>query len=180
MKLSLLTLPNDGKRGGAYSWGTYGAHPFVLLNYAPTTNDIEMRYARPLVCDEVVRHFRAVILDVEIAVQSVERFYGKRLALHCLHSYYSMSAQPYEKADYQIFVAEVASTTNEMLLGTYLLNNVADVDMRRYLLSYRLDQFRTSLGNTSIHPSVIALFNSPTYSSPIGASAFLTSSHASS
>lgn len=105
-------MPNDGKRGGAYSWGTYGAHPFVLLNYAPTTSDIF-----------TIAH--------ELG--------------HCLHSYYSMSAQPYEKSDYQIFVAEVASTTNEMLLGTYLLNNVDDVNMRRYLLSYRLDQFRTTL-----------------------------------
>ena len=105
-------MPNDGKRGGAYSWGTYGAHPFVLLNYAPTTNDIF-----------TIAH--------ELG--------------HCLHSYYSMAAQPYEKSDYQIFVAEVASTTNEMLLGTYLLNNVDDVNMRRYLLSYRLDQFRTTL-----------------------------------
>ena len=105
-------MPNDGKRGGAYSWGAYGVHPYVLLNYAPTTNDIF-----------TIAH--------ELG--------------HCLHSYYSNGAQPYEKSGYQIFVAEVASTTNEMLLGTHLLNTVDDDDMRRSLLSYRLDQFRTTL-----------------------------------
>ncbi len=105
-------MPNDGKRGGAYSWGAYGVHPFVLLNYAPTTNDIF-----------TIAH--------ELG--------------HCLHSYYSSGAQPYEKSNYQIFVAEVASTTNEMLLGTHLLDTVTDPDMKRSLLSYRLDQFRTTL-----------------------------------
>ena len=31
---------NKGKRGGAYSWGSYGVHPFVLLNYQPRYNSI--------------------------------------------------------------------------------------------------------------------------------------------
>ncbi len=42
---------------------------------------------------------------------------------HAMHSYYSDKAQNYEKAQYKIFVAEVASTTNEMLLLQYLLKN---------------------------------------------------------
>lgn len=105
-------MPNDGKRGGAYSWGTYGAHPYVLLNYAPTTNDIF-----------TVAH--------ELG--------------HCLHSYYSQENQPFEKSEYRIFVAEVASICNETLLENYLMNNVADDNVKKYLLSYRLDRFRTTL-----------------------------------
>lgn len=105
-------MPNDGKRGGAYSWGTYGAHPYVLLNYMQTTNDI-------------------FTLAHELG--------------HCMHSYYSHEAQPQEKADYRIFVAEVASICNETLLESYLMKNVADEKIKKYLLSYRLDRFRTTL-----------------------------------
>ena len=31
---------NEGKRSGAYSWGTYGSHPYVLLNFHGTLNDV--------------------------------------------------------------------------------------------------------------------------------------------
>ena len=31
---------NEGKRSGAYSWGAYGTHPFVLLNYQDQLNDV--------------------------------------------------------------------------------------------------------------------------------------------
>ena len=31
---------NQGKRSGAYSWGAYGTHPYVLLNYQGTLNDV--------------------------------------------------------------------------------------------------------------------------------------------
>ena len=63
---------------------------------------------------------------------------------HALHSYYSNAAQPEPKADYEIFVAEIASTVNEVLLLKYLLAR-SDGDMRKYLLSYYLDMFRTTL-----------------------------------
>ncbi len=105
-------MPNDNKRGGAYSWSAYGVHPYVMLNYAPTTNDIF-----------TVAH--------ELG--------------HCMHSYYSNNNQPYDKAGYTIFVAEVASTCNETLLEKYLMSNVKDENIRKYLLSYRLDRFRTTL-----------------------------------
>lgn len=64
---------------------------------------------------------------------------------HSMHSYYSRHAQPYSKSGYAIFVAEVASTVNEVLLLKYLLKTTADKDMRKYLLSYYLDMFRTTL-----------------------------------
>ena len=31
---------NEGKRSGAYSWSTYGIHPYVLLNYQPDLNSV--------------------------------------------------------------------------------------------------------------------------------------------
>lgn len=64
---------------------------------------------------------------------------------HAMHSRYSDEALPYNKAGYSIFVAEVASTTNEVLLLKYLLSVAKDVNVRRYLLSYYLDMFRTTL-----------------------------------
>lgn len=63
---------------------------------------------------------------------------------HAMHSYYSDNAQPYAKAGYEIFVAEIASTVNEVLLIKYMLKT-ARGNMRKYLLSYYLDMFRTTL-----------------------------------
>ena len=64
---------------------------------------------------------------------------------HALHSYFSNSNQPYSKAEYKIFVAEVASTVNEVLLLKYLLKTTEDANLKRYLLNYFLDMIRTTL-----------------------------------
>lgn len=64
---------------------------------------------------------------------------------HSMHSYYSDGAQPYAKAGYSIFVAEVASTVNEVLLLKYLISTATDKNERKYLLAYYLDMFRTTL-----------------------------------
>lgn len=64
---------------------------------------------------------------------------------HAMHSRYSDEALGYNKAGYSIFVAEVASTTNEVLLLKYLLRETKDKNVKRYLLSYYLDMFRTTL-----------------------------------
>ncbi len=63
---------------------------------------------------------------------------------HSMHSYYSHRAQCYEKADYTIFLAEIASTVNEVLLLKYLIAG-AEGEKKRYLLNYYLDMFRTTL-----------------------------------
>lgn len=103
---------NKGKRSGAYSWGTYNTHPYVLLNYQHTTHD----------------------------VFTIAHEMG-----HCMHSYFSNSSQPYAKAGYTIFVAEVASTVNETLLLFHLLENCKDKKNKEFLLSYMLDMFRTTV-----------------------------------
>lgn len=64
---------------------------------------------------------------------------------HSLHSYYSNMTQSYEKAGYTIFVAEVASTVNEVLLLKYLIQNTADVGEKKFYLSYFIDMIRTTL-----------------------------------
>lgn len=105
-------VENKGKKSGAYSWGAYGVHPYVLLNYQQTTHD----------------------------VFTIAHELG-----HAIHSYYSSSNQPYEDAGYVIFVAEIASTVNEVLLIKHLLNTTTDKIIRKYLLSYYMDMFRTTV-----------------------------------
>ena len=61
---------------------------------------------------------------------------------HAMHSYYSNENQPYIYASYKIFVAEVASTCNEILLMEYLLANTEDQKERAYLLNHYLDSFK--------------------------------------
>lgn len=61
---------------------------------------------------------------------------------HSMHSYYSNDTQPYIYSQYKIFVAEVASTCNEVLLMEYLLANTTDQKERAYLLNHYLDSFK--------------------------------------
>ncbi len=61
---------------------------------------------------------------------------------HAMHSYYSNETQPYIYSGYKIFVAEVASTCNEVLLMEYLLANTTDKKERAYLLNHYLDSFK--------------------------------------
>lgn len=61
---------------------------------------------------------------------------------HAMHSYYSNENQPYIYSQYKIFVAEVASTCNEVLLMQYLLSNTTDKKERAYLLNHYLDSFK--------------------------------------
>ena len=65
---------------------------------------------------------------------------------HAMHSYYSNKTQPSAKADYTIFVAEVASTLNEILLSEYLLKKYADNRAARIMLiGNLLEHFRTTV-----------------------------------
>ena len=64
---------------------------------------------------------------------------------HTMHSYLSMQNQPVIYSDYVIFVAEVASTCNEVLMMKNLLSKTSDSKKRAYLLNYFMEQFRTTL-----------------------------------
>lgn len=64
---------------------------------------------------------------------------------HSMHTYYSARHQPFQDYRYSIFVAEVASTFNEQLLNTYLLNQATDKRMRAFLLNREIDELRGTL-----------------------------------
>lgn len=64
---------------------------------------------------------------------------------HSMHSYYTRKTQPYTYGDHSIFTAEVASTVNESLLIKHLLATEKDENMRKYLLNYYIEEFRTTL-----------------------------------
>lgn len=61
---------------------------------------------------------------------------------HSMHSHYTRTNQPYQYGDYSIFVAEIASTTNENLLTDYLLKTQTDPQVRAYVLNHYLDGFK--------------------------------------
>ncbi|MDM8534998.1 M3 family oligoendopeptidase, partial [Clostridiaceae bacterium HSG29] len=100
---------NEGKRSGAYSWGTYYSKPYILLNYHNELNDV-------------------FTLIHEMG--------------HSMHSHYTRKNQPYVYGDYSIFVAEVASITNEALLNKNLLKKVEEKNKKLYLLNNYLENFR--------------------------------------
>ncbi len=65
---------------------------------------------------------------------------------HSMHSFYSNKTQDYHYASYSIFVAEVASTTNELLLYDYLLKKFKDnTAMITYLMNYHADGIRSTV-----------------------------------
>ncbi len=64
---------------------------------------------------------------------------------HAMHSYFSNRMQPYPKADYSIFVAEVASTLNEALLANYVIENETNKRKKLYLLGEQLEGFRQTM-----------------------------------
>jgi oligoendopeptidase F len=64
---------------------------------------------------------------------------------HSMHSELASEAQPYVYADYEIFIAEIASTVNETLLTHHLLETVEDDRLRRHVLNEYLERFRSTL-----------------------------------
>jgi len=85
---------NRNKRGGAYSGGCYGVHPFMLYNF-----DFNKGLS---------------IEDVSTVAHEVG---------HSMHSYYSERTQAFPNKDYAIFNAEVASTTNEAIMQAKFLED---------------------------------------------------------
>ncbi|HIW20767.1 MAG TPA: oligoendopeptidase F [Candidatus Dorea intestinavium] len=102
---------NKGKRSGAYSWGIFGAHPYILLNFQSRYNSVST-------------------LAHELG--------------HAMHSMLSSNAQHYINADYTIFCAEVASTTNEILLFEHTYQN-ATPNQKKFLLNQCLETIRATV-----------------------------------
>ena len=64
---------------------------------------------------------------------------------HSVHSLYTRENQPYVYGDYPIFVAEIASTTNENILTEYFLDHIKDSKTKAFILNYYLDSFKGTL-----------------------------------
>lgn len=64
---------------------------------------------------------------------------------HSVHSYLTRKNQPYVYGDYSIFLAEIASTTNENILTEYLLKTETDPKVKAYVLNHYLDGFKGTI-----------------------------------
>lgn len=103
---------NKNKRSGAYSWGSYDTHPYVLLNYEGKFTD----------------------------VSTIAHELG-----HSMHSFYSVKNQEYHSYGYPIFLAEIASTVNEILLNRYCSKNASTKEEKIFFLNNLLENYRTTL-----------------------------------
>nr|WP_245335116.1 oligoendopeptidase F [Streptococcus oricebi] len=104
--------PNQGKRSGAYSGGSYDTNAFMLLNWQDNLNSL---------------------------------FTLVHETGHSLHSTFTRENQPYVYGDYSIFLAEIASTTNENILTEQLLQEVEDDQSRFAILNHFLDGFKGTI-----------------------------------
>jgi len=117
-----------GKRSGAYSWGTYGAPPVILMNWNGTLSDV---------------------------------FTLAHEAGHAMHTFYANAAQPIHLASYPIFLAEIASTVNEVLLTWHLLGREEAQDpVVRFSL---LNQFADTYFSTVVTQTMFADFEAVTH-----------------
>lgn len=104
--------PKENKRGGAYSMGVYGVHPYVLDNFVNNKRD----------------------------VSTIAHELG-----HAMHSYYSNTNQNVIDSNYTIMVAEIASTTNEILLAKYQIENEQDKIKKAEIIYELLEMIRATL-----------------------------------
>lgn len=104
--------PNDGKRNGAYCTACYSVHPYVLLSYNGTLENVST-------------------LAHELG--------------HAMHYYYAIKNQSYQDYGYSIFVAEVASQVNQILLSKYLLQHTDDIEEKKYLLDDLIRDFKATI-----------------------------------
>lgn len=103
---------NDGKRSGAYQWGSYRVDPYVSMNFEGN----------------------------EDSVSTMAHELG-----HAMHSYYSDRNQEFVYAQYPIFLAEIASTVNEVLVNEYFINHAKDDDEKLLYITSFLDKFRATV-----------------------------------
>lgn len=104
--------PNECKKGGAYSGGSYLTYPYLLLNYEGMYDDVST-------------------LAHELG--------------HSMHSYFTRTNNPPITGDYKIFVAEVASLVNEVLLSKYMIKNCKDKNEKLAIINNLLDLYKATI-----------------------------------
>ncbi|MGI9273029.1 MAG: oligoendopeptidase F [Woeseiaceae bacterium] len=101
--------PQQGKRSGAYQWGTYDSHPYLLLNHS----------------------------DDYSGLSTLAHEWG-----HAMHTLYAKQAQPYQTSGYATFIAEIPSTSLELILQDYMSNNAETIDEQMFYLGEGLESMR--------------------------------------
>ena len=101
--------PKENKLSGAYSWGSYDTHPYILMNYDDTMDGM-------------------LTLAHEMG--------------HALNADYTNNTQAYVNSENPTFLAEVASTTNEMLTLRHMLDRAKDDDEKLYYLNQMAETIR--------------------------------------
>ncbi len=104
--------PNDGKRNGAYCTNCYSVHPYVLLSFDGSLNNVST-------------------LAHELG--------------HAMHYYYASHNQTYQDYSYSIFVAEVASQVNQILLSKYLIAHTTNKEEKKYLIDDLIGDFKSTI-----------------------------------
>ncbi len=104
--------PSRDKESGAFSANVYGRHPYVMMNYQDSAEDMF----------------------------TLAHEFG-----HAVHSALAMKNQPYSSFRYVPFLAEIASTCNEAILGDYLVEHAVERDYKAALLAKRLESIRTTI-----------------------------------
>jgi len=101
--------PQQGKRSGAYQWGTYDSHPYLLLNHA----------------------------DNYDGLSTLAHEWG-----HAMHTLYAKQSQSYETYGYATFIAEIPSTSLELILQDYMSKNAESIDEQMFYLGEALEGMR--------------------------------------
>ncbi len=89
--------PAQGKGARGFSYGSYGTHPFMMMNYDNSLSVMSM-------------------LSHELG--------------HSMHSYYTWRDQPFVYSDYSLFLAEVASNFNQVMVRSHLFKTNADLSFQ--------------------------------------------------
>lgn len=103
--------PQPGKESGAYQWGVYDVHPYLLLNHN----------------------------DDYSGLSTLAHEWG-----HAMHTLYAKQAQPYETSGYATFIAEIPSTSLELILQDYMTKNAESIDEQLFYLGEALEGMRST------------------------------------
>jgi len=101
--------PQQGKRSGAYQWGAYDVHPYLLLNHN----------------------------DDFASLSTLAHEWG-----HAMHTLFAKQEQPFETAGYATFIAEIPSTSLELILQDYMSNDAETLEEKLYFLGHGLESMR--------------------------------------
>lgn len=101
--------PQPGKDSGAYQWGVYDVHPYLLLNHN----------------------------DNYDGLSTLAHEWG-----HAMHTLYAKQSQPYQTSGYATFIAEIPSTSLELILQDYMAKHAESIDEQLFYLGEGLEGMR--------------------------------------